>query len=512
MSRTPQPLHIFRKDILHLWPEALVVVALFAAFAWAAPSGWTNSQYAGVATLVSLLLDVLMPISWLVLISRLVHDEPLVGDRQFWTSRPYHWAKLLAAKLLFLLVFIYVPFFVMQVFLLKHAGLYPTLALPALFHNLLLLTVVIIVPITALAAVTSTFARLLLSVIGTAIYLVIVALFIAWIVWEKMTPPVLNPILIGLLILLPAIALVYQYATRRTVVSRIMLAATPLLMVLLTFLTPFNALIRSGYPASTNASDPKLSDFPEAFRPKAPSPGPLATFRNEATVQIPFSVSGVDKDSAFIIKGVAATITAPGVTWTSPFVSAGQGRQITAGAPISAVAIPIPLSVFDKIGSQPADVHLTLATDHLKLDPAVTWKANARPFHIPSHGICSFTEDDPRADLNCRYALKAPQVTFITTSVTPGGCASGLAQPTPAQASIASPNNSLSFDPVITVPVKFQTADPEARHRYALCPGTPLSFLQAQDSGKVRFEVDVKQLILENYAAHHAPQQTAPNE
>ena len=28
MSRTPQPLHIFRKDILHLWPEALVVVAL----------------------------------------------------------------------------------------------------------------------------------------------------------------------------------------------------------------------------------------------------------------------------------------------------------------------------------------------------------------------------------------------------------------------------------------------------------------------------------------------------
>ena len=54
---TPQPLHIFRKDILHLWPEASVVVALFIAFGIAAPSNWTNSPYAGVAQLVSLLLD-----------------------------------------------------------------------------------------------------------------------------------------------------------------------------------------------------------------------------------------------------------------------------------------------------------------------------------------------------------------------------------------------------------------------------------------------------------------------
>ena len=508
MPRTPQPLHILRKDSLHLWPEILVVLLLFAAFAYAAPSNWASSQYALIATLVSWLLDVLMPISWLILISRLVHDEPLVGDRQFWTSRPYHWAKLLAAKILFLLLFVYLPFFLMQVFLLKHAGLYPSTALSSLLHNLLLLTVTLIVPIMALAAVTSTFARLLLSFLGAAIYVLIVFLFIGWTVWEKFTPPLLNPLLVSLLILLPAAALVFQYATRRTMISRVILAATPLLLAVLVLVLPYGPLIRSAYPASVASSDPRLSDdLPEQLKSKAPAEGNLLTFRNEASVQLPFAVSGVDKDSAYLVRGVSAHIVAAGVDWTSPFVSTGQPAEIAAGRPYSAVVVPIPLKVFNQIGSLPADVDLTLVTDHLKLDPAATWKAASPSFHVPSRGVCSFPGQEaaggqPR-DLNCLYALKAPQITFISAEVSPGSCANP--NKLPAQASVGGTGTSLSFDPVITQPVSFRTGDPDPKHHYALCPGTLLNFLQAKDAGKLRLQVSLKQVAIANYAIHVPP-------
>jgi hypothetical protein len=36
-----------------------------------------------------------------------IHAEALVGDRRFWLTRPYEWKKLLGAKALFLLVFLY---------------------------------------------------------------------------------------------------------------------------------------------------------------------------------------------------------------------------------------------------------------------------------------------------------------------------------------------------------------------------------------------------------------------
>ena len=57
----PQSIHIFRKDITHLWPETLVVLALFVAFAWSAPSRWTASPYAQFAPILSAFLKLLMP-------------------------------------------------------------------------------------------------------------------------------------------------------------------------------------------------------------------------------------------------------------------------------------------------------------------------------------------------------------------------------------------------------------------------------------------------------------------
>lgn len=513
----PQPILIFRKDLRHLWPETLVVLALFAAFAWSAPSHWTASPYAAFAPILAGFLKLLMPIAWLVMISRLIHDESLVGDRQFWTSRPYHWAKLLASKLLYIAAFLYLPFLLMQCFLLLHAGLHPTSAIPALLHNLLLLTVIIVIPVTALAAVTSTFARLLLSALGAILYVLALGLMIGFLAFQRLVPPALTPILTAIFILLPAVALVYQYATRRTAIARSLLIATPLLIVILVFLTPATALIRHAYPIASGTSQPTLAEIPDQYRPQKPQPGPLATFRNQAELAIPLSVAGTDSNSNYIIQGAALSLHAAGINYSGPYASANG--EINAGTPFAIVRVPIPLDVYNKVKSAPADIHLSIAVQHIQAQPIQTWKASRTPFSVPGHGLCSYSTDAPDQAPLCRYPFRTPELNLVSAPLTFVSCETGSVQPShtvPGQGIVGGSANALDFDPVVTAPLELlpngQKAPP-GTPPLLLCPGTTLSFIEATRSGKQRFEVDQKQLILENYASHpQAPtqQQLAP--
>ena len=509
MTRPPQPLHIFRKDLLHLWPETLVAVILFVAFAWAAPSGWARSQYAVAAVLLSGFLKFfLMPISWLVVITRLVQDEPLVGDRQFWTSRPYHWARLLAAKLLYIVVFLYLPFFLMQVYLLKHAGLYPMLALPALLHNLLLLTVIVVVPLTALAAVTATFARMLLTTVGALIYLVIVSLGGLYLVFRRMPPPGLEYVLTGLFILLPAIALVYQYATRRTATSRILLAATPVVILLLLFVIPATALIQHRYTLP-GSGGPQLGSLPQELLPKSTPPGLLRVQGGYVQVGLPVAVSGIDRQSNYVVKGLSVTIDAPGFHWTSPYLNDLGNDELNAYNPASLIPVMLPESVFNRVHTAAADIHLSLAADHLKASDPTTWKATLLPFSVPGHGVCSYASDDPDAPPICRYPLRAPEINLVGAQLTAGSCSDPAALKVPRRADLNGGPPTLDFDPVVSLPLTFRSPSQEPQQPLFLCPGTALEFVQAKSEGSTRLEVTLKQLILDRYAtrfSEHAPQ------
>ncbi len=500
MPRPPQPLHILQKDVLHLWPEILVSLLVYVAFAVCAPENWQGSPYLGIIQLVWFLLHVLLPVAWLVLIARLIHDETLVGDRQFWTSRPYHWAGLLASKVLFLILFIYVPFALMQIFLLKHAGLHPTTALPGLFKDLGLLTVYFILPLTAIAAVTGTFTRMLLSTIGAVLYMLVAFGVIVWLVFERMRPPVLNHILLAVVILLPAAALIYQYATRRTTISRVLLLATPLLLILVTLALPYGPLLRADYKTQAGSADPTLSDFPEQLRPKAPQPGRLAVLGGKVQVQIPYAVTGADRKSGYLIQGVAISITAPNLKWTSDFTESPQEQQLSSGNPVAAVTVPIPQNIFNQIRSTPADVHLVLATSHLKAGDPQTWKAGAPAFDVPGHGVCTWPASDVSGGLDpvCNYPYEIPRVNFAEAKLAAGSCSGPTV---PARGRLTAQTQLPNFlDPVASVPFSLRTEDPSAQHQYTLCAGTPVEFIEAQDLGHVRFDVDLKGLILDNYA------------
>jgi len=100
-----QILAIFKKDARHLWPEILASLAMLAALAYFYPDQWRNARglqarsfslsglfFPNDGTLSGSLIA-LVPVSWFVLISRLVHVERLVGNTQFWVTRPYQWPK-----------------------------------------------------------------------------------------------------------------------------------------------------------------------------------------------------------------------------------------------------------------------------------------------------------------------------------------------------------------------------------------------------------------------------------
>jgi hypothetical protein len=69
-----QVIHIFRKDVRHLWKEIAVSLTLLAVYVWSEPATWFSgaaaSGLSGLATRSSIaeLVTELLPISWWLLV------------------------------------------------------------------------------------------------------------------------------------------------------------------------------------------------------------------------------------------------------------------------------------------------------------------------------------------------------------------------------------------------------------------------------------------------------------
>ena len=121
-----QIVNIFRKDVRHLRLELLASWALMLLLDLLIPKSWVGFQPGDRPPAVAVqVLTLLLFASWVVLIMRLVHGERLAGLNQFWTTRPYVWTSLLTEKAVFVLLFVYAPMLLSQIFLL-YRGLFLT--------------------------------------------------------------------------------------------------------------------------------------------------------------------------------------------------------------------------------------------------------------------------------------------------------------------------------------------------------------------------------------------------
>ena len=103
------------------------------------------------------------PVAWACLAALAVLEEPLVGDQNFWTTRPHRWTALLGAKLIFVVLAIHLPSFVADLFVLAARGFPPAVYLGDLLVKQILFFGVIILPSIALASLVRNFTHFVIT-------------------------------------------------------------------------------------------------------------------------------------------------------------------------------------------------------------------------------------------------------------------------------------------------------------------------------------------------------------
>ena len=495
-----QVLHILVKDARHLWGEIFLSLVITAAFAWIYPSQWLAAATIGSGRhygqyessyspyIVEILARVLMglvPVSWWLLITNLVHDERLVGDRQFWLTRPYEWKKLLAAKLLFLLAFLCLPLLFAQSYLLAVAGFSPLSFVPKLLFNLVLISSASVLPLMALAAVTSNFARMTLTLLGVILAFGLIAALSTKASMEWIMLPGESGFFTALLVGFCAAAVVSQYAMRRTWITVFLLAALPIAYLSIGgIVTHSQTLINRAYPFPATGSpvfaqlsfDPSAPLQPVAFVPRLP---------NEVGIEIPLNLSGIANQSVVIPEGVRATIEdANGFRWVSNWQPI-YATKFLPDMKAARMAFAMPRPVYDRLKALPLTVRLNILLNQAQVGAVTRISLSERKFTVPDFGVCSaqpsFADRSEISDVVCLSAMREPRLTQIQFLAHNTGCngspdhlATGFAENT-WQGSL---DDGLTQHGLSSVKFPFGifpwTGSPDAVLH--LCPGTPITF------------------------------------
>jgi hypothetical protein len=220
-------LKIFRKDVRHLWPQALLFWAVLGVVAAIDPLPDNQS-------FMHQMLRLLQPLACWLLVVGAIHAERLIGHEQYWLTRPYSWKHLMAAKALFLVVCVNLPLFVCHLATLAALGISPLAWLPALLWRQVFFTIFFVLPAAAVAAVTRNLGQVLLAGILLCVTLAAGLGFVVgrgWVDWGGLGW--IRDCGTALVVAAgTAVALALQYSRRKTALSRFVLAGTVVLAML----------------------------------------------------------------------------------------------------------------------------------------------------------------------------------------------------------------------------------------------------------------------------------------
>ncbi len=416
-----QVLNIFRKDTRQYWLEIALSVVIAIAFVLMYPSQWkvTHDQNADQHVLwFTALLMLLLITSWWLLIARVILAESLVGDRQFWLTRPYEWKSLLAAKATFLAVWIGVPYLVTQAYLLAEAGFHPLSYVPGLLYGLRCVFLVFVLPVFCVAAVTSNFGRLVLAMLGCFV-LFTGFMFLAFgLPHGYMTfTPYPNALLYPLLFAGCAVALTVQYATRRTWLTRGLLMGLSVLLALTVFVYRMQSLVDRAYPQPSAGSAAPL-----IIRsiPTAAHPVEARFWDKEDYIDLPVKYSGVADGTAVFGDDMKFTITATdGSRWSSPWQAIQE--RILSGSQYAEVHLMVSPEIYDRFKQRPVTLQVTFAVRRYQSDTVTRVPFPMHETAIAGLGICAWKYEGP-AILNCRAALHETALMHVAVQWSTANC------------------------------------------------------------------------------------------
>jgi hypothetical protein len=435
---------IFLKDFRHLWAEIVASLAMLSALVIIYPHEWRTPSY-GMAVgssflgrpesslgIVASLLIVLVPISWLVLTARMVHTERLVGSTQFWLTRPYEWPKFLAAKLLFLICFLYAPFLAAQCILLAEAGFQPLAYAEGLFLNLIYITCILVLPFFALSSVTASFGKLTLVVLGVLLFIAGVAIAYSALPYElkfEGAGKIADFLSAAFFTCGCGAVVLVQYARRRTRVAWLLIGAMAVLLAALAFIAPDRWFMDRYFPVHAAGGNGPLA-LSLAHNPMSQPNATEADDKAYVNVVIPMQFAGIPAYGIVAPAVFRVSFEGPGgAHWQSPW-HAVYGSRLLPDSPDWAPGFLMRRSVYERFESTPVTLTVAVAVDEARAIATHQVRIVNGDFSVPDVGICRSPEANffsSPSFINCRSAVRQPTLTYVTAHWVDGAC--------PAQAS-----------------------------------------------------------------------------
>jgi hypothetical protein len=503
-----QILQILRKDMRRHWPETVASMLLLAAFVWREPGEWGLWERAPNASEYLLqFVGPLLVISWGFLILRVIHEESLVGDRQFWVTRPYEWKKLLAAKVLFFVIFVNVPLFVAQVVLLKEGsfGIGSNLLNLMRMHladwSFLLIAIV-------LAAITRGLGQAVLVGIGAAVAAIGAGALVSQIPASSMGPvaPIWDALEGWVYLAASLVVIWWQYARRSTLRSRALLMATAALAFLVQLITPYNKLIDEQYPAKDESRQPVRIAF-AVMEPRAKKPGTQDWPLREWPIRVPLRLSGMASDRVVSVKGIRVVVEGTaGIRWDSGWQAGGP--ELWPDESLSYVNFQMKSEQYDKLKAIPLKLRMTLALAEMMETNVQEIALGNGEIAIPNVGTC--WNRPGLAWIQCRAAVRR-QGAMASVAGAIGSCARGPSEGNPVNAKILhallwapQPDVNAGISPVQTFTLTFSPssgllASPEDQGKIVICPETPMRLAKPKIVGQSRIEFETPEIRLEEY-------------
>jgi|GEM_PF-1696992 len=519
-----QILHIFAKDVRRFWPEILVSLGVLAALVlvcsrlWSLPQStyWGRDeigQHTDNLMLITQILSAFLLVSWWLLITRVIHAEAPTGETHFWITRPYDRKLLVAAKFFFLVVFLYAPLVLAQMLMLAAAGLNPLASIAGMLFNLMLITGFYVLPLTAIATVTSTFFRTTLTLFCA---LAVITPFAVKDIFNPGSPmeTSLNSLLYGglpfshllpvgdqlslslLLIAVCGIAIVLQYIFRRSWLARIALLAAPAIVCIgVVAEAPRPELSDRAeknlhYPLlSTATAGPlQLSDGRDEQHPVVVHRYPGDDF---VWVRMPLLLSPLQEGTAATQEGLEVTITnASGFSWSTTvpgwypehvlLISSDRSGSWPEQRRQSQFTIPI--TVYDKFKSAPVTVHLTLARAELQEAGVTRIPFPIHETFVPGVGLCRAMKLGYGA-IQCRSAFRQPQLTYVSAEWSQSPCPAPQTEMKEVRGETWMGFSDSEPADLGIVPVQYSGGAFMSDHNNTtggkyLCTGTPITFTQ----------------------------------
>jgi hypothetical protein len=401
-------LHILAKDLRHHKLEIGLYCAIVAAWAWqlAHPSLRTAENVIG-------LLYTALFVIWFVLVVRAVQGESLVGDREFWPTRPYRAWQLMLAKAAFIALCVHAPLLIAQIWLCTFAGIPFTASLLARLVLLqLMFALCLTLPAAALAAITQSVVQWFLALLSLGLC----ALALSWLPWPRLTPGLsgADELTGKLAAAIAGVALfavlLWQYHRRRQWPARVVFVAAAAAVPLCYALSSSSWARNTAYPANAGDSpiDLTLPNTPkhEYLRFEAPA-------FHSSSFRFPVIASANSPDSVVLVEGTRFHFTAND-GWSA--ASEWQPENITiagrGGNP--GMVFFVPDEIADQIAARRPNVEVELALAMYRLDDPVRVDTSSDRFPVPGVGVCNWTDRSPlssRAD--CIAPLRLPDIRVL---------------------------------------------------------------------------------------------------